>query len=149
MNLEEMLPIGSIPTILPNIASTTLFETKITKNCYFLTGIDFNLFSMQKDAKCRRIFLASNDLQRVKYLHPVPIFIKIGVLVRKKKMPQRCQPAKTAVSPLFSPLGTSITSRRLDFWETATFNVGIFAYFRRARHQVYCFEPGLYYIKRP
>ena len=85
MNLEEMLPIGSIPTILPDIASTTLFETKITKNCHFLTGIDFNLLSMQKDVKCRRIFfLASNDLQRVKYLHPVPIFIKIGVLVRKK-----------------------------------------------------------------
>ena len=33
-------------------------------------------------------FLASNDLQRVKYLHPVPIFIKIGVLVRKKKCPE-------------------------------------------------------------
>ena len=80
-----MLPIGSIPTILPNIASTTSFETKITKNCHFLTGIDFNLLSMQKDVKFPRIFLASNYLQRVKYLHPVPIFIKIGVLVRKKK----------------------------------------------------------------
>ena len=83
-----MLPIGSIPTILPNIASTTLFETKITKNCHFLIGIDFNLLSMQKDVKCPRIFLASNDLQRVKYLHPVSILIKIGVLVRKKKCPE-------------------------------------------------------------
>ena len=35
-------------------------------------------------------FLASNDSQRVKYLHPVSILIKIGVLVRKpfgKKCP--------------------------------------------------------------
>ena len=38
--------------------------------------------------KCRRIFLASNDLQRVKYLHPVPNLIKIGLLVRKKKCPE-------------------------------------------------------------
>ena len=55
MNLEEMLSIGSIPTILPNFAYTALFETKIAKNGYFLTGIDFNLLSMQKDVKCPRI----------------------------------------------------------------------------------------------
>ena len=83
-----MLPIRSIPTIFPNIASTTLFETRITKNCHFLTGIDCNLLSMQKDVKFPRIFLASNDLQRVKHLHPVSILIKIGVLVRKKKCPE-------------------------------------------------------------
>ena len=76
MNLEGILPIGSTPTILPNIASTTLFETKITKNCHFLIGIDFNLLSVQKDVK------------RVKYLHPVSILIKIGVLVRKKNAPK-------------------------------------------------------------
>ena len=29
-------------------------------------------------------FLVLNDSQRVKYLHPVSILIKIGVLVRKK-----------------------------------------------------------------
>ena len=143
-----MLPIGSIPTILPNIASTTLFETKITKNCHFLTGIDFNLLSMQKDVKCPRIFLASNDLQRVKYLHPVSILIKIGVLVRKKNSPKMLACENSRFSSLLAA-GTSITSRRLDFWGIATFNVGIFAYFRRTRHQVYCFEPGLYYIKRP
>ena len=148
MNLEGMLPIGSIPTILPNIASTTLFETKITKNCHFLTGIDFNLLSMQKDVKCPRIFLASNDLQRVKYLHPVSILIKIGVLVRKKNAPKMLACENSRFSSLLAA-GTSITSRRLDFWGIATFNVGIFAYFRRTRHQVYCFEPGLYYIKRP
>ena len=43
---------------------------------------------MQKDVKCPRIFLASNDLQRIKYLRPVSILIKIGVLVRKKNAPK-------------------------------------------------------------
>ena len=114
MNLEGMLPIGSIPTILPNIASTTLFETEITKNCHFLKGIDFNLLSMQKDVKCPRIFLASNDLQRVKYLHPVSILIKIGVLVRKKNAPKMLACENSRFSSLLAA-GTSITSRRLDF----------------------------------
>ena len=102
MNLEGMLPIGSIPTILPNIASTTLFETEITKNCHFLTGIDFNLLSMQKDVKCPRIFLTSNDLQRVKYLQPLSILIKIGVLVRKKNAPKMLACENSRFSSLLS-----------------------------------------------
>ena len=36
-----------------------------------------------------------------------------------------------------------ITSRRLDFRGIATFNVPIFAYFWRARRQVYCFKARL------
>ena len=139
-----MLPIGSIPTILPDIASTTLFETKITKNCHFLTGIDYNLLSMQKDVKCRRIFFSTKRFTKGKICTSCSNFHQNWSASEEKIMPRRCQPTKTAVSPLCSPLGTSITSRRLDFCETATFNVGIFAYFRRARHQVYCFEPGLY-----
>ena len=62
MNLKEMLSIGNIPTISPNIAFTTLFKrkkkrrAKIATSCYFLTGMHFNLLSMQKDVKCPRIF---------------------------------------------------------------------------------------------
>ena len=129
MNLEEMLPIGSIPTILPNIASTTSFETKITKNCHFLTGIDFNLLSMQKDVKCPRIFFSIKLFTKGKIFASCSNFHQNWSASEEKKIPRRCQPAKTAVSPLSSPLGTSITSRRLDFWEISTFNVGIFAYF--------------------
>ena len=33
-------------------------------------------------------FLASNYSERVKYLHPVLILIKIGVLVREKNAPK-------------------------------------------------------------
>ena len=39
---------------------------------------------MQKRCELPANILASNDSQRVKYLHPVSILIKIGVLVRKK-----------------------------------------------------------------
>ena len=42
-------------------------------------------FACKRMWSFRGFFLASNDLQRVKYLHPVSILIKIGVLVRKKK----------------------------------------------------------------
>ena len=63
---------------------------------------------MQKDVKCPRIFLASNDL------HPVSILIKIGVLVRKKNAPKMLACENSRFSSLLAA-GTSITSRRLDF----------------------------------
>ena len=47
----------------------------------------FNLLSMQR-YEVPADFLASNDSQRVKYLHPVLILIKIGVLVREKNAPK-------------------------------------------------------------
>ena len=78
--------------ITPNIASTIYLKekkrrTKIATSCYFLTGMHLNFLSMQR-YEVPADFLASNYSERVKYLHPVLILIKIGVLVRKK-MPRR------------------------------------------------------------
>ena len=78
--------------ITPNIASTIYLKekkrrTKIATSGYFLTGMHFNFLSMQR-YEVPADSLASNYSERVKYLHPVLILIKIGVLVRKK-MPRR------------------------------------------------------------
>ena len=88
MNLEGMLPIGSIPTILPNIACTTLFETKITKNCHFLTGIDFNLLSMQKDVKCPRIFFSIKRFTKDKIFTSCFNFDQNWSISEEKKCPE-------------------------------------------------------------
>ena len=91
MNLKEMLCIGSIPTILPNIASTTLSETKIARHCYFLTGIDFNLLSMQKDVKCPRIFFVSiKRFTKGKIFTSCVNFDQNWSTSEKKKIPRRC-----------------------------------------------------------
>ena len=77
--------------ITPNIASTIYLKekkrrTKIATSCYFLTGMH-NFLSMQR-YEVPADSLAPNYSERVKYLHPVLILIKIGVLVRKKNAPK-------------------------------------------------------------
>ena len=63
---------------------------KVAKHYYFVSGVRFHLIGMQKYiVECLRIFKHQMVHKGGKYLHPVSILIKIGVVVRKKCV-QKC-----------------------------------------------------------